>query len=127
MAIKTSRFDAADYLTSPAHIQAYLEAALEENDPVFFQKALGTVARANGMQDVAAKAKSTRAGLYKALSAEGNPEFATVCRVIGALGYRLTLVSQNKASRASKPAVKKRAVAKATVAKKTSRRVQPSA
>lgn len=53
MAIKTSRFDAADYLTSQAAIDAYLEAALEENDPAFFQKALGTVARAQGMQDIA--------------------------------------------------------------------------
>ena len=46
MTIKTSKFDATDYLTSPAEIEAYLEAALEENGPAFFQKALGTVARA---------------------------------------------------------------------------------
>ena len=50
MTIKTNKFDAADYLTSPAGIEDYLEAALEENDPAFFQKALGTAARAKGMQ-----------------------------------------------------------------------------
>ncbi|MFD0740250.1 addiction module antidote protein [Lysobacter koreensis] len=121
MAIKTSKFDAADYLTSPADIEAYLEAALEENDPAFFQKALGTVARAQGMQAVADKSKATRAGLYKALSTEGNPEFATVYRVIGALGYRLTL---EKVVRASKPAAKKRPAPKTAAVKKTSARVQ---
>lgn len=119
MIIKTSKFDAADYLTSQADIEAYLEAALEENDPAFFQKALGTVARAQGMQGVARKANATRAGLYKALSMEGNPEFATVYRVIDALGYRLALVSQKKATRASKPAAKKRSAPKPAV-KKTS-------
>ena len=90
--LQLTKFDAAEYLKSEAHIQAYLEAALEENDPVFFQQALGTVARARGMQAVADKAEATRAGLYKALSADGNPEFATVLRVVNALGYRLTVV-----------------------------------
>lgn len=91
MTIKTSLFDAADYLTSAEDIEAYLEAALEENDPVFFQKALGTVARARGMQVVAGRSRTTRAGLYKALSDEGNPSFATVLKVMHALGYRLTV------------------------------------
>lgn len=126
MTIKTSKFDAADYLTSPADIEAYLEAALEENDPAFFQKALGTVARAQGMQGVADKAKATRAGLYKALSTEGNPEFATVYRVINALGYRLALVSQKKATRASKPEAKKPPAPK-SAAKKNSTRTQQHA
>lgn len=127
MTIKTFKFDAADYLTSPADIEAYLEAALEENDPAFFQKALGTVARAQGMQAAADKSKATRAGLYKALSTEGNPEFATVYRVINALGYRLALVSQKKVARASKPAAKKRPAPKAAVVKKTSTRTQQHA
>lgn len=114
MVIKTSRFDAADYLTSQAAIDAYLEAALELDDPAFFQKALGTVARAQGMQDIAGKSKTTRAGLYKALSSEGNPEFATVLRVVNALGYRLTIV-QNK--RRARSAVSKTAVVKRTAKK----------
>lgn len=104
MTIKTARFDAADYLDSPADLEAYLEAALEENDPAFFQKALGTVARAQGMQAVADKSKATRAGLYKALSAEGNPEFATVYRVISALGYRLTLEKVGKVGKVGRTA-----------------------
>lgn len=92
MPLQLTKFDAAEYLKSEAHIQAYLDAALEENDTVFFQQALGTVARARGMQSVADQAETTRAGLYKALRAEGNPEFATVLRVVNALGYRLSVV-----------------------------------
>lgn len=88
---RLTKFDAADFLKSDALIQEYLVAALEENDPAYFQQALGTVARARGMQSVAESSDATRAGLYKALSAQGNPEFATVLRVINALGYRLTV------------------------------------
>ncbi|CAN5309468.1 putative addiction module antidote protein [soil metagenome] len=98
MAIKLTTFDAADYLTTDRHIKAYLDAVLEENDPAQFQHALGTVARARGMQTVAGEARTTRSGLYKALSSSGNPEFATVLRVIDALGYRFKVV-------ANKPAV----------------------
>lgn len=127
MTIKTSRFDATDYLASQADVEAYLEAALEEDDPAFFQKALGTVARAQGMQAVATRSKATRAGLYKALSAEGNPEFATVYRVIHALGYRLALVSAKKAARAPRTAPPKRAAAKAAPAGKTPSRTQSRA
>lgn len=113
MTIKTAAYDAADYLKSPADIEAYLEAALEQDDPSFFQKALGTVARAKGMKEVAHNARTTRAGLYKALAADGNPEFATVYRVVKSLGYRLELVSeQAKAPKRSRPAAAtKRAVA----------------
>jgi probable addiction module antidote protein len=91
MSLKLTKFEAAKFLKSEAHIREYLIAALEENDPVYFQVALGTVARARGMQSVAESAETTRAGLYKALSIEGNPEFATILRVVIALGYRLTV------------------------------------
>ena len=74
MTIKTSKFDAADYLTSQADIEAYLEAALEENDPAFFQKALGTVARAQGMQAVADKSKAFQTCIDGAL--RRNPNLA---------------------------------------------------
>lgn len=121
MTTKTLPFDAADYLNSPEDIDAYLEAALEENDAVFFQKALGTVARAQGMQAVAARSSTTRAGLYKALSDEGNPSFGTVLKVINALGYRMALVSQKKAKRASKRIAANRPVLKPAT-KKTSTR-----
>ena len=95
-------FDAAEYLVSDAQIAAYLDAALEEGDPAFFQEALGTVARARGMADVAERASSTRAGLYKALKADGNPEFGTVQRVVNALGYRLQVVAVKKAGSKAK-------------------------
>ncbi|MCI4568529.1 addiction module antidote protein [Lysobacter sp. CFH 32150] len=122
MAIKTSKFDAADYLTSQAAIDAYLEAALEENDPAFFQKALGTVARAQGMQDIAGKSQTTRAGLYKALSSEGNPEFATVMRVVNALGYRLAIVQKKKKAGTAKSKM----VTPKRVAKTAAKRVTAS-
>lgn len=91
MAIKLYPFDASSYLKTPEDVEIYLRVALEENDPEFFQEALGTVARSKGMQAIARQSKTTRAGLYKALSAAGNPEFATVMRVVEALGYRFAV------------------------------------
>lgn len=91
MTLKTTPWDSADYLRTAEDIEAYLEAALEENDPVFFQKALGTIARAKGVQSIADQSSMTRAGVYKALSEEGNPSFGNVLKVVKALGFRLTL------------------------------------
>lgn len=68
---------------------AYLEAALELDDPAPFAAALGDVARAKGMTAIAREAGLGRESLYKALSAEGNPEFATVMKVLRSLGVRL--------------------------------------
>jgi len=68
---------------------AYLEAALEENDPRLIAAALGDIARAKGMTQIAKKTGLGRESLYKALSAEGNPEFSTVLKVIAALGLQL--------------------------------------
>lgn len=118
MTLKTTRWDTTDYLKTPEARAAYLEAALEENDPAFFQHALGTIARAQGMQDIAGKSQTTRAGLYKALSSEGNPEFATVLRVVNALGYRLAIVQNKKRAAKSKgkAVVAKRAAKSATKA-----------
>lgn len=99
MSLKLTKFDAAKFLKSESHIREYLVAALEENDPAYFQVALGTVARARGMQAVADSAETTRAGLYKALSIQGNPEFATILRVVNALGYRLTVTPANAVGR----------------------------
>ena len=88
---KTSRFDAAEYLTSEADYAAYLEAALEENDPEFFVKALGTVARACGMTKIARDAGLSRESLYKALSGTGNPQFVTIAKVMKAIGVKLSI------------------------------------
>ena len=89
MAIKTTLFDAADYLTTAESIEAFLEDAFEDSDPAFIAHAIGIVARAKGMSQLATDTGLTRQALYKALSAEGNPEFATVLKVANALGFRL--------------------------------------
>ena len=88
---KFSRFDAADYLKSEADMVAYLEASMEEagDDPVFIAVALGNIARAYGMVRLAKDTGLTREGLYKALSAKGNPSLGTVLKVLKALGMKL--------------------------------------
>jgi len=85
----TQPFDAADYLGSEEDMAAYLEAALEENDPAVVAAALGDIARAKGMTQVAREAGLGRESLYKALSVDGNPELATVMKVVSALGMSL--------------------------------------
>lgn len=90
---KTTRFDAADYLDSDEAVVAYLEEALATNDPAFVAHALGTVARARGMAGIAKKAGLSRESLYKALSGEGNPEFATILRVLRALGLKFSVAA----------------------------------
>ena len=121
MTLKTTPWDSVDYLKTAEDIEAYLEAALEENDPVFFQKALGTVARAQGVQAVATRSNMTRAGVYKALSEEGNPSFGNVLKVVNALGYRLTLTGPTKTPRVVKRVRAGSAAAK-RVTKKTAAR-----
>lgn len=86
---KTQPFDAANYLNSEEDMAAYLEAALDENDPAVVAAALGDVARAKGMTQVARDAGLGRESLYKSLSADGNPELATVMKVVSALGMSL--------------------------------------
>ncbi|MBM3573778.1 MAG: putative addiction module antidote protein [Alphaproteobacteria bacterium] len=86
---KTRGWDAASHLKTDADMAAYLEAALVESDARLVAAALGDIARAKGMARVARKSGLGRESLYKALSAEGNPEFATVLKVLDALGLRL--------------------------------------
>jgi probable addiction module antidote protein len=93
MALKTTRFDSAAYLDSGEAIGAYLEEALATDDPAFIAQALGTVARARGITQIAKETGLSRESLYKALSAEGNPEFSTVIRVMQALGLRFAVAA----------------------------------
>jgi probable addiction module antidote protein len=86
---QTSAWDVVDHLETEEDMASYLEAALCENDPVLIAAALGDIARAKGMSQVAKQAGLGRESLYKALSSDGNPEFATVLKVIRALGLRL--------------------------------------
>ena len=87
-----SRWDPADHLKSEADIAAYLAACMEEagDDPAFIAAVLGDIARAHGMIDIAKATGLTREGLYRALSAEGNPSFGTILKVLKALGIKLT-------------------------------------
>ncbi len=93
---KTTRFDSAEYLNSAEAIDAYMEDALESNDPAFIAHALGTIARARGMSRVAKKAGLSRESLYKALGPKGNPEFGTIIRVMRALGLKLSATSTRR-------------------------------
>jgi probable addiction module antidote protein len=86
----TTRFDAAKYLDTAERQAAYITAALETGDPAFVRDALGIVARARGMAEIAKTADLNRESLYKALGETGNPEFGTVMRVLHALGMRLS-------------------------------------
>lgn len=87
--IKTSQWDAAAHFESDEDMAAYLEAALEDGDPALITAALGDIARAKGMTQIARETGLGRESLYKALSPEGNPEFATVLKVVRALGLKL--------------------------------------
>lgn len=88
---KTSKYDVAEHLRTPEEMAAYLEACMEEanGDATFIAKALGDIARAKGMSQVARDAGLSRESLYKALSGERTPSFDTILKVIGALGLKL--------------------------------------
>ena len=88
---KTSRYDVAEHLRTPKEMAAYLEACLEESngDAAFIAKALGDIARAKGMSQVAKDSGLSRESLYKALSGERRPDFETILRVVNALGLKL--------------------------------------
>ena len=86
-----SPYDSADYLAGVEDAAAYLGAALEEggDDPAFVAQALGTIARSGNVSELARRAGMSREGLYKALSGDGNPSFATIMKVAKALGLKL--------------------------------------
>ncbi len=87
--VPTYLWDAAEHLETQEDMAAYLEAALEDGDPNLVVAALGDIARAKGMTNIARETGLGRESLYKSLSHEGNPEFATVLKVIQSLGLRL--------------------------------------
>lgn len=92
MAESFSTYDTADYLVDLDDAVAYLEAAIEEdpNDPTAVTRALGVIARSGNLSDLSRRTGISREGLYKALSVDGNPSFATIMAVTSALGLRLT-------------------------------------
>ncbi|MGB4910679.1 MAG: addiction module antidote protein [Candidatus Dechloromonas phosphoritropha] len=89
--IKLKKWDSAEHLRSDEDMAAYLEACMEEagDDAAFIAKALGTIARAKGMTQLAKETGLGRESLYKALSGEGNPSFSTILKVVHALGIKL--------------------------------------
>jgi len=89
--IKTTRYDVVEHLRTPKEMAAYLEACFQDagGDAAFIAKALGDIARAKGMAQVARDAGLSRESLYKALSGERSPGFDTILKVIEALGMRL--------------------------------------
>lgn len=95
--IKLRKWDSAEHLKTDEDIVLYLEACLEEagDDAAFIAKALGTIARAKGMSQLAKDTGLGRESLYKALSGEGNPSFATILKVIGALGVQLHVAQRD--------------------------------
>ena len=92
MALKTTKWDVAEFLDSEERIGMFLEAAFEEGDPSLIAAALGDVARARGMTQMAKDTGISREALYRALSKEGRPEFNTILKVMKAFGLRLSAV-----------------------------------
>ena len=90
MRTKIRPFDPAEHLATPEAQIEYISAALETGDHAFIADSLGVVARARGMSQLARDTGLRRESLYKALSAEGNPEFATIMKVVQALGVKLS-------------------------------------
>lgn len=91
MALETTKWDAADYLDSPEMVAAYLDDILQDFDAALLAAALGDIARSKGMTEIAKKTGVTREGLYKALSADGDPKLSTFLGVIRSLGLQLSV------------------------------------
>jgi probable addiction module antidote protein len=106
MALKTTKWDVNDFLDSQERMALFLEAVFEDGDPALIAAAVGEVARARGMSQIARDTGLTREALYRALSAEGRPEFNTILKVLHSFGLRLAPVpvSNTKSSRAQGPA-----------------------
>ena len=90
MALKTAPFDAAEVLDTEEAVEEFIAAAFETVDPAFIARALGTVAHARNMSKLAEEIGMSRPAPYRALSGKGNPEFATITKVMRALGLKLT-------------------------------------
>ena len=91
MPLETRKWDVTEYLDTEERIALFLEVVFEDGDPASIAAAIGEVARARGMTNVARDSGLSRENLYKTLSENGNPEFSTVLKVIKALGFGLTI------------------------------------
>jgi probable addiction module antidote protein len=93
MPVKLRQFDVQNYLKTPEDQAAYIEAALETDDPSFIAQALGEIARARGVTAFAAQSGLSREAIYKGLKAGGNPTLETLSKATRALGLKLTVVA----------------------------------
>ena len=119
MSVNLTRFDPADYLLSEEDMAAYLAECAEGDDPALIAHALGAIARARNLSQLARETGMTRAGLSRALARDGNPSFATISKVAKALGLKVSIAPAKAAARlAAKPS--RRAAPAAT------RKVAPS-
>jgi probable addiction module antidote protein len=102
METKTAPYDVAEFLETPEEMAAFLEACIQESDgdAAFIAKALGDIARAKGMTQIARKAGLSRESLYKALSGDRSPSFDTILKVFSALGLKLTASAREVAEAA---------------------------
>ena len=91
MTVETTKWDGAEFLDTPEAIAAYLEAAFEDGDPKIITHALGKVARAKGISQIARDTGVSRAGLYKALDADGDPRLTTFLGVLRSLGLNISV------------------------------------
>lgn len=123
MDLKIKRYDAADYLDNEETIRLYIKEALNSRDPLLIADALGAVARAKGMSKVAKSSGLSRESLYKALSADGNPGFLTICKVAEALGFFVDLVPMPSTRRRAKKVGAHRCPVAKTTKTKTRRKV----
>lgn len=98
MALKTCPWNAADQLDTPERIALYLEAAFEDGDPAVIAAAIGDAARAYGMKRLAKDTGLAREALYRALSENGNPELATILKVLKAFGLKLSAIEDQEAA-----------------------------
>ena len=89
--ITFAKYDPAEYINDKEDVQAFLEVALEENDPDFLLRTIGHIARSKGMTKIAKELGLDRKGLYTALAPDGNPSFKTVFKLLDLLGLRIKL------------------------------------
>ncbi len=87
-----SRYDTANYLRDEQDIKAYFDVALEDRNPAMIAVALGNIARARNVSQLARDTNMSRDGIYKALSGQGNPSFSTIYKLANALGYDINFV-----------------------------------
>jgi len=99
--LKTTRWDVAEHLKTAEDVAAYLDAVIEDGDPALIGAALGDIARAKGMAQIAEETGLSRTSLYKALATDGRPEFATVLKVVKALGIELHATPSKAAAKAA--------------------------